>query len=70
MTVRHAVRLADAADRRTGPTVMSGYAFRATRVCADCRCEFIAFIVIAATGSVVWWRREQTRCEDCREGDK
>ena len=49
---------------------MSGYAFRAKRVCADCRRDFIAFIVIAATAGVVWWRREQTRCEDCREGDK
>ena len=46
---------------------MSGYAFRATRVCAECHAEFSAYIVIAATAGVVWWRSEPTRCKNCKE---
>ena len=45
---------------------MSGYAFRATRVCAECRREFNAYITIAAMAGVVWWRCEPTHCKECR----
>ena len=48
---------------------MSGYAFRATRVCAECRSEFSAFITLAATAGFVWWRSEPTRCNECMKGD-
>ena len=44
---------------------MSGYAFRATRVCVQCRREFTALISIAATAGVVWWRYEPRRCQEC-----
>ena len=45
---------------------MSGYAFRATRVCAECSSEFSACITIVSNAArVVYWRSEQTRCPDC-----
>ena len=46
---------------------MSGYAFHATRVCAECHAEFSAYITIAATAGVVWWRCEPTHCKNCKE---
>ena len=45
---------------------MSGYAFRATRVCAECRAEFSACITLVANAArVVWWRCEPKRCQKC-----
>ena len=45
---------------------MSGYAFRATRICVQCHAEFSACITLAATAGIVWWRSEPRYCQDCR----
>ena len=45
---------------------MSGYAWTATRTCAECRREFSAYIAIASNAArVVYFRYEQTRCKEC-----
>ena len=47
---------------------MSGYAWTATRICAECRADFKARIYIAADAAgVVWWRLEPTCCHECME---
>ena len=44
---------------------MSGYAWTATRTCAECRAEFSANITIITTAGIVLWRYEPTWCQEC-----
>ena len=50
---------------------MSGYSFRAMRVCVVCGREFSAVIALAVNAAQhVWWRCEPKHCLECMKGEQ